>query len=338
MMRGGAMSRPRLTLASVGAVLVLAALLPVLAACATKQETSQAAAPATKRACIFPGGRVSTLSAVERLLGRRFNCVVAFNDAAPNWEGWEDPWFTHHPDPDLNWAKWARGRGRRLIVTQNLFPAELARTDWLTPGARGAFTGHARALARHLVAAGLGDSVIRLAHEANGDWYPYSVTTDRRKLALWRRFWRRTALAMRSVRGAHFRFDWCVNAAYRPIPLASFYPGDDVVDYVGIDAYDAGVPPGRPRWATIYNQRGGIRQVLAFARAHGKPLTIPEWGIGPANSRQLSGGDDPAYVNGIAGVVRRNRVGYQSYFYAHEWADQLLHSPNSLAAYRRHFG
>ncbi len=55
---------------------------------------------------------------------------------------------------------------------------------------------------------------------------------------------------MRSVAGAHFAFEWDVNALVRPTPLSSFYPGDDVVNIIGIDAYEPGdlsrglVPPG----------------------------------------------------------------------------------------------
>jgi hypothetical protein len=52
----------------------------------------------------------------------------------------------------------------------------------------------------------------------------------------------------------------------------------------------------------------------------------------------LSGGDDPAYVDGIAGVVRNNPVAYQSYFYKYEFATQLADGPGSLASYRSHFG
>jgi hypothetical protein len=143
---------------------------------------------------------------------------------------------------------------------------------------------------------------------------------------------------LRSVAGAHFLLDWCVNAYWRPIPLNEWYPGDDVVDIVGIDAYDAGVPVGMNRWNRIYTQPDGIRDVLQFAAAHGKPLSIPEWGLWPSGANTLGGDDDPAYVDGIAGIVRTNRVAYQSYFYNLTSRSLLGASPLSLAAYRRHFG
>jgi hypothetical protein len=291
-----------------------------------------------KTACVY-AHKVSTLNSFGRLVQRKMTCSLVFNDAAPDWRGWENPWFLHHVDPNLNWARWLRAAdGRKLIVTQNLFPSSVNRSGWRDAGARGAYTGHARRLAQNLVRAGLGDVVIRLAHEGNGTWYPDNVGRSAHDFARWRAFWRRTAQAMAAVPGARFQFDWTVNAGYRRIPLQLIYPGDDVVDIVGVDAYDSEVPRRTAnRWATIYSRPGGVGDVRAFARAHGKPLSIPEWGVGLRGGGSRAGGDDPAYVAGIAGVVHRSRVAYQSYFFGHEWARQLLHGPRSLAAYRGQF-
>ncbi|MEZ5411292.1 MAG: hypothetical protein R2761_24900 [Acidimicrobiales bacterium] len=58
----------------------------------------------------------------------------------------------------------------------------------------------------------------------------------------------------------------------------AWWPGDDVVDVVGVDAYnwfDCQAAPGaaiRP-WATPAEL---LAPALAFARAHGKPLAVPE--------------------------------------------------------------
>jgi Glycosyl hydrolase family 26 len=294
----------------------------------------------SKADCIYSANSISVLQSFERLVSRQFDCALVFNNAAPDWTGWERPWFLTHEDPRYSWGTWATtpGRHRQLIITNNLFPSELNGSDWLAAGAAGAYEGHARALARNLVAAGLGNSVIRLAHEANDTLYSYSIEDNAADLARWREFWRRTVLAMRSVPGARFLFDWCVNAHWRPIQLSKWYPGDDVVNMVGIDAYDSGVPPGQDRWDTIYNQSDGIRDVLAFAKAHGKPVSIPEWGLWEPGAGTLGGGDDAAYVNGVASVVRSNRVAYQAYFYNLTSEALLRSSGGSLTAYRRHFG
>lgn len=335
-------------LATLGATLVAA--LPAGAkavAKASSEPIASLAAPLAsgpitnngKRECVYSALSIGVLNQFERMVGRRINCVLVYNDAAPTWAGWETPWFIGDGNPDINWANWvAAAKGRTLIITENMFPTSVDSTNWRQAGADGAFTSHAKILARNLVAAGLGSSVIRLGHEANGSWYPDNIGDTPRDYRLWKQFWRVTVLAMRSVPGADFRFDWCVNAGYRDIPFADYYPGNDVVDIIGVDAYDAGLRGNTPnRWNTLYNEPGGLADVLAFAKAHNKPLSIPEWGVAPKHVA-FSGGDDPAYVNGIANVVANNEVAYQSYFYHLAFATALSTFTKSLSAYRRDFG
>lgn len=299
-------------------------------------------AAGSKADCIYAANSIAVLHSVERLVHHTFDCVLVYNNAAPDWTSWENPWFLTDSSPgsDHAWQRWAEAPGahRQLIISNNLFPSDVDGTDWLAAGAAGKYAQYARRLARNLVAAGLGHSVIRLADEANDTGNPYSLQTTPAALRLWRQFWRRTAIAMRSAPGAHFLFDWCINSYWRPVPMEEWYPGDDVVNIIGIDAYDSGVPVGDARWARIYNQPDGIRDVLTFARAHGKPVSIPEWGLEPAGGGTLGGGADPAYINAIADVVRMNRVAYQSYFYNHDSAELLSSNPASLSAYRRDFG
>jgi Glycosyl hydrolase family 26 len=303
---------------------------------------SATGAVGSKADCVYTANSVAELASFQRLTGRTFACALVYNNASPDWAGWEKPWFLVERNPAYNWADWVAaapaGAQRQLIITNNLFPSAENGSDWLRAGAAGAYTEHARALARNLVAAGLGNSVIRLAHEANGTSDPYALGASDADFRLWVQFWRHTAIAMRSVPGAHFMFDWCVNAYWRPIPLNKWYPGDDVVDIIGIDSYDAGVPAGQDRWTRLYTQPDGIGTLLEFARAHRKPLSIPEWGLWAAGPGQLGGGGDPGYIDRMAGVVRDNRVAYQSYFYNHDARSLLDGSADSLRAYRRHFG
>jgi Glycosyl hydrolase family 26 len=312
-------------------------ILPLL--CVLSVSPAHAAlGPDSKRVCVYSAHKISELVEFSEMVGRPMDCALVFT-APVTWDHWEHPWFLAHKDPNYNWKNWAvaPGTNRELIITQALIPQVAETDDWRHLGASGAYDDHARHLAENLVAAGLGDTVIRLNHEMNGDWYPSSIGTTAADFDLWVKFWRHTVIAMRSVPGAHFQFDWCINGRYRPIPLSDFYPGDAYVDIVGIDPYDGGVPEGEPRWATIYGKADGIRDIEEFAAAHSKPMSIPEWGVAPADF-QLSGGDDKEYVDGIAHVVQTNHVAFQSYFYNHEWAWQLANGPLSLAAYIRHFG
>jgi hypothetical protein len=121
---------------------------------------------------------------------------------------------------------------------------------------------------------------------------------------------------MRAVPGAHFLFDWNVNANYRDIPFADYYPGDAYVDIIGIDQYDntgVNIPaPGPYRFAALAAQPGGLDALAAFAGAHGKPLSIPEWGT--ISEGTNAGGDDPYYVDGIAEFIATHDIAYESYF------------------------
>jgi hypothetical protein len=296
-----------------------------------------------KRVCVHIGdSQVSELSTFATLVHRRaVDCALVYTDGA-NWAAWADPWFLADPNPDTNWAAWVRGGPandpRQLVISQPLIPAGIAKTNWRALGAKGAYTAYARQFAANLVAAGVGNAIIRLSWEANGTWNPDSIGSSRRDFANWVTFWRKTVSAMRSVPGAHFLFDWCVNNGYRTIPFNLYYPGDDVVDIIGNDPFDPMAVPKAARWNTVYGQQGGLDTLIKFAKAHRKPLSIPEWGVAAWTPAEAKTADDPAYVNGIARTVRNNNVAYQSYFFSRQAASELRVAKRSLSAYRMHFG
>ena len=159
----------------------LAALAAILTACLAGPAAASATPPGavaswgreavradTKTACIYTRNDLRLLRGFQRRVGRSFSCALVFNDAAPGWRGWIEPWVIVHPDPRFRWDEWvAATPGRRLVVTQALIPASVP-ADWRRRGARGEYDRYARALARRMVSAGLGDSIIRLGHEMNG--------------------------------------------------------------------------------------------------------------------------------------------------------------------------
>jgi hypothetical protein len=307
-------------------------------------RTVPATAAAPKQTCAYSYHRVDQLSTLGAAVGHDFNCALVYNNASPDWANWEKPWFTIHGDPNFNWAHWKIAvPGRRLIITQALIPSGMD-ADWRARGAAGEYKDHARALATNLVAAGLGDSIIRLAPEANGTWMVDGLGNDPGQYAQWKSFWAKTVWAMRSVPGANFRFDWTINASYRAIPFNQYYPGNDVVDIVGADVYDfwAGpaVAPESPsaRWAAQYDEAGGLGDLVRWGKVHGKPLSIPEWGLS-AVGHKGGVGDNPYFVNAIAAVVKQNATAYQSYFESTTDVGMLLtDAPRSVTAYRQQFG
>ncbi|HVM65026.1 MAG TPA: glycosyl hydrolase [Acidimicrobiales bacterium] len=296
----------------------------------------------TKTACLYPHNSLATLASTGRAVGRPYACAMVYNTAAPTWQEWASPWFTHDDDPDQDFAAWLSGApGRLLVISQAMVPTK-SPADWAHAGATGAYDGWIRTLAGNLVAAGMGGSIIRLGFEANGDWNIDSVGSTPSAQADWRAYWARFVSVVRSVPGAHFQFDWTVNAGWRGLPLAAWYPGDAAVDIVGVDFYDTSAAHRTyqnvlSRWAGEFGEPDGPSQVIAFANAHHKPLSIPEWGV--VQTSKWGAGDNPVYVNGIASVVANNAVRYQGYFDATTGGViPLTEAPRALANYRAHFG
>jgi hypothetical protein len=221
----------------------------------------------------------------------------------------------------------------------------------LANGAAGLYDSHFVTLAGKLVSRGLANNtIVRLGHEFNGDWYPWKVrnATDAASYAA---YWRKVVTAMRAVPGAeNLKFEWCgIARVWTSYPIADAYPGDAYVDYIGVDVYDKcsaantyeapypdGLTPAQlltrrnTAWGyisgTLNNNMGAWRN---FAASRGKPFTIPEWGV----SVNTSGGkDNPVFIQKMYEYIHEpdNNVHYHSYFdvQAGDGHHQLTQLPN----------
>ncbi len=305
----------------------------------------------------YAGAAISNLTALSQATGIDYHWAMVYNNASPDWAAWSVPWSMRHSNPDLNWANWkAAVPGRRLIITQDMIPnSESVRGgntgyDWRQKGASGAFDAYAVAFALSLVAHGCGDSIIRLGHEMNfADWWDIAYVGDTaQQQAWWATYFQRIVTAMRSVSGAAFEFDFCINAAVSAIPLDAFYPGDASVDIIGIDQYDVtshvDSNSGQTRLDDIWNQATtGLGTLVAYAAAHHKPLGFGEWGLWNNTGADAGhgGGDNPAYVDWMAVIFASHPTRYECWF-QHEAAPPggglpIQNNPNSLARYRANF-
>jgi len=188
----------------------------------------------------------------------------------------------------------------------------------LAAGASGAYDPYFAAAARALVAGGQGSSVIRLGWEFNGDWFPWGVNAG--SAADFVAYWRQIVDTMRAVPGANFRFEWNPTRG-GSVDLASYYPGDSYVDWIGLDVYDAewgSYPGAAAEFTNMEQQQYGLDWLAQFSAQHGKRMAFPEWGLGwgPSNnggpvtaaSQQVSGGDDPTFVNDMAAWIASHNV------------------------------
>lgn len=267
---------------------------------------------------VFRSTSEERVAAYEEWLGRPIDVVVDMAARA----NWHDV-----SSPDYLLEEW-EGTGRRLVLGVPMLPTDVEAS--IEVGAQGEYDQYFRTLGEKLVAYGHEDAILRIGWEFNLEGWPW-YSEDPQS---WVTFWRRIVDQFEQVPGAEFRYDWNVNngGPAEPDPRA-FYPGDEYVDYVGVDAYDVAgresmypIPAdcrgecARERqetaWADqIYGGRYGLEFWSDFAAEHDKQLSLPEWGIWERFDG-IGGGDNPYYIERMAEFIADpgNRVGYQSYF------------------------
>jgi hypothetical protein len=290
--------------------------------------------PRQRRLGVYKGagcdGRLA-ISGFALWLGRNPEWVVDFL-AQENWQSF---------DESASWliGCW-RGASYRLSLAVPMLTED--RHNTLERGVAGDYDVHFARVAQALVSTGRPDAVIRLGWEFNGDW---STWCPIRKADTFIRYWRRIVGVMRSVPGSKLRFDW--NPTLGPAAVApdEVYPGDDVVDIIGLDVYNQSWtvprPDSRKRWEELRRKPFGLDWHQTFAAAKGKPRSFPEWGTGrrPDGS---GGGDDPLFVDQMAQWVTATDVVYQAYWdYPAPDYFALISTgqfPRAATAFREHFG
>lgn len=249
-----------------------------------------------------------------------FECYSVYNLADPGWEDWDDPWFTHNGQ---QWSSWVESSPstRQVVLAENLIPNSLGKINdpmtWERPCAEGLYDSYAVTLANNLVASGFGYSVIRLGPEMNGPWETDFVGRSVLEQRYWARCFAQEVNSMRTVSGAHFLFDWDINACVNPYPLRNYYPGSAYVDIIGVDVYDSfcnGLKPTPSQQTTraLFAEPLGLDTISRFAAKVAKPMSLPEWGTVAASSGGLS--DDPFYVDGIGRYIARHDVAFETYY------------------------
>jgi hypothetical protein len=131
---------------------------------------------------------------------------------------------------------------------------------------------------------------IRPSHEMDGDWYPYSEgykkNPTRNTAADYVAYWKYVVDRFRKAGATNVAWVWCVNgdrSGGKDWP--DYYPGDDYVDWLGIDVYSA------------RNPRQVIGDFVGMYGKTGKPIMIPEGGTGPEQTRH-----NPKYAGDAAWV------------------------------------
>lgn len=241
-------------------------------------------------------GREHTLQAWEKWLNQKPSSVIAVDFYGE--ETWEQfLGFTWVP------GVWKKLNPARIVVWS--MPLTMKGTP-LAEVAAGRYDLEFESAAR-AIADAQPRAIIRLGWEMNleqSNWFAKGNEAD------FIAAYRHVAGIFRKYSSA-FRFDWCPGWGPQEMPADRAYPGDDVVDYIGLDVYDfkfEGTPEAR--WQTFYLKAPfALEWHREFAGRHDKLMSYPEWGVG-------NFGDNPYFIEKMHQWFSENRerIAYAGYF------------------------
>jgi hypothetical protein len=270
---------------------------------------------------VYCGNSTSDVTQFEGWLGRQVDGILGYTGNA----SWSDY------DGSVGWAAglWA-ALDRRVLWSVPLIPTGAS----LAEAAAGSYDDHYKKAAQTLATFRTQESVlyIRTGWEFNGDWFPWAAKGKAQDFA---GAFRHFVTAFRGV-SSRFRFEWNVNVGDVGMNPEDAYPGDDIVDIVGMDFYwNTQWDPKDPAaaWNSMVTRTYGLSWHQDFAKAHGKPTAYSEWGV-------MADGAE-TYIQNAKTWFTSHDVVYQTYWNSDNAFQGKLSSgqyPSTGAAYRTAFG
>ncbi len=262
----------------------------------TARAVPQAAAPVAERRLGVAVGLLSQNEA-EPMRPGMLDEVASFaraSGAEPGVVTWFSDWVQPPPRLDRLRAVGATGavpeitwepRDHRAPRNQRRFRLERI--------ARGDFDDYARAWAQRLAAYG-GPVILRFAHEMNHHAYPWG-TAEGNRPGTYITAWRHLRAVFARAGATNVRWDWS--------PTASnldwrYYPGDDVVDIIGLTGFNGGSDLNWGGWRSPGQMFDRALSQIA-RRVPSKPVEISEVSSTP------NGGNRPAWIARLFALARK---------------------------------
>jgi hypothetical protein len=122
---------------------------------------------------------------------------------------------------------------------------------------------------------------LRFNWEMNGNWFAWQEGVNGNQAGESVAAWRHVHDIFTEVGATNATWVWCPNVdpGGKMTDLASLYPGDQYVDWTGLDGYNWGTNPAHPdKWRTFDELYRSTYDEITTAIAPGKPLIISEIG------------------------------------------------------------
>ena len=240
----------------------------------------------------------------------------------------------------------------------------IAPGETLSGAAGGDYESRWRSMAQS-IAANWGDHrtvYIRPGHEMNGSWFDWSITSN--SVGDFKEAFKRyhgiiqQELVQKGY-NAKVTIGYNGGSANSGVSIDDAWPGDQYVDVIGIDYYDA-YWPGNPspschttqqQWDEFVNNTNragetGLNEWIKFAKEKGKPIAFPEWGLTDQATNDAPC-DNPLWIQNMHDFFAANagsgpgQVLYEMYFNIggeSKWRWLPLYpdtiSPNAAAKYK----
>ncbi|MDP9825239.1 glycoside hydrolase family 26 protein [Kineosporia succinea] len=264
--------------------------------------------------------------------GRLSDVMLVFNDGAADWNS-HDTFYD-------SWKGWPG-----IFVWT--IPPQPKSSGGNQATASGANNSHWDTVGQNIVNAGMNNNrlVLRLAHECNGNWYPWSWGAGGGAQTFIDAF--KNCVNRVKAKAPNILVNICLNSDWDNQGGMSWQQVlgalKNHIDIVGFDGYD--LSPGfrndQTRKNIWYNRSGPQRNsIAAWCRANGKLMSLDEWGlIALPAENGTGGGDDVLYISDTFEWCKANSdiLAYESYFYHPGnpgWEHELFKYPNAEAAYR----
>lgn len=118
---------------------------------------------------------------------------------------------------------------------------------------------------------------LRFAHEMNGNWYPWGGTVNGNSASDFKKAWIHTYQLFQQEGASNVTWIWSPDATSYPDfngnAISDYYPGENYVDWVGLDGYNWGnTKPGKvwESFETIF--AAGYKKALGY----NKPIMLAE--------------------------------------------------------------